>query len=1241
MKTLRFVSFLAVLFLLAPALFAQPAAPLRVAVIAETPAAANLADLLTAQLSANDKVQLLERDQILKVYREQGLSAGMGDTIKMGRLLGADGLVLLSATVSMSRGFGPVPPKATTMLTARLVAVKPGAVLLAESFSIDDSELSEWPSQFAPRLDVLLPKLGVLEKDAIPISIVNLRSAVQSDEGRASEREVKALAIQRLTKERQFFVLERQRMELLTEEKDLKSDHSAFWNGSYLLEGVLDEKGYSKDTITLSARLTPPNGGAPVPFEVSGARTNLADVVNQMALKVADALKVSPSVKSWNAADEAKQYLAEANWALRWDVKGEAQMASEAAWALGKHDLEAAMVRMNACLAAIPKVVPAGVLHGMNWKIIPEVHLDTRPPANECAPAIYALQCYEQFAKSSPEGVPKVGVQVARNGQPDLDWYRAGIDVLTASSAVLQHFHHHPDAQESVADQLVELRALARSVADLISKAPTVHDSYFVGDRLVTSDELHGLDETPNIFRCEVDWGCYWSETPDETIARYRNLMTSPVFCYLHANLWKRPPERPRLIAWKFADRQRIPVLWNEFVGELKNSPDIKLQLEADAFAVADAPASQKRAAAVTNFFDKLLANREALITNRADICYMGWHAGALAEGGLQDLYFHKYYQELDLMHQQYWRDTVEGSKRADRRTGPKGLERFAQQKKFLTNNTPFDPPTFFHLFLDTIGDITKAQALELQPLLAAYQTNLQEQIKQNQKWARNGVMVVGQIEDRIKKIIDMDENAQASAAPPLARTPLAPRAVGTGAGDGRRASASASDNPVTNIQTIDAFFSIPYAGLYGDKVTSATITAHNWVEDKLLLDFEYQANFNRFDTNSKKMKPVAEEFPAVAVFDLATKSWLVAPLRWEQLFSRNHFYHRTTLWRGKLIHCDDGKIASYDIDTKQWTPYPISDGNNYELFAANGQLCAADENTIFEITDDGKQTKLLASKRRQPPASPLDTEDFREPVVFAGPEHSLRIATEGKIFNGTGSDFHPEIADLSGQTPPLIFPDGVLFVGLRNDHPKSLYRLATESKEADLLGQQDVRAIRRPVIGHMMGGPAAKPTPPPSGPEAKWTLPGETFANAARTVRNGDLFVMRDHCQFNQVYDPRLKTYIRHVETKDGCHSEILCYSGESKQPRSVFLKFDSPEGRPVVTAGGNPIWMGFSKDLLVIGPESPMYLLNGRNSVFAPSANVIKTGIWLMPIPQLETALAAASKNQTGSGPAAGVIK
>ena len=58
------------------------AGSVRLALIVESPGAAAAADVLTVELSKKDGLQLLERAEIDKVYREQALSAGNKDYLK-------------------------------------------------------------------------------------------------------------------------------------------------------------------------------------------------------------------------------------------------------------------------------------------------------------------------------------------------------------------------------------------------------------------------------------------------------------------------------------------------------------------------------------------------------------------------------------------------------------------------------------------------------------------------------------------------------------------------------------------------------------------------------------------------------------------------------------------------------------------------------------------------------------------------------------------------------------------------------------------------------------------------------------------------------------------------------------------------------------------------------------------------------------------------------------------------------
>jgi len=66
----------------------------RLAIIPEEPALAAVADLFTVTLSTNRQVALVEREQLDRVLREQAIASANGrDFIKLGQLLGADGLV--------------------------------------------------------------------------------------------------------------------------------------------------------------------------------------------------------------------------------------------------------------------------------------------------------------------------------------------------------------------------------------------------------------------------------------------------------------------------------------------------------------------------------------------------------------------------------------------------------------------------------------------------------------------------------------------------------------------------------------------------------------------------------------------------------------------------------------------------------------------------------------------------------------------------------------------------------------------------------------------------------------------------------------------------------------------------------------------------------------------------------------------------------------------------------------------
>ncbi len=519
--------------------------PARVAIISETDELLAVADLLTMELSAKPQLQVLEREQIGKVYREQALSAANRDYVKLGQLLGADGLLIA----------GKVREGTNDFLTVRLVAVTPGLILIAVRFAWPLENLSQWAAGMSAQLMPQLPKLKVPGTEAIPLSFVSLRSAVPSAEGRELERQLTCLAIERLSEEKQVFVLERKKMQALVAEKEGQGlDDAPFWNGSYLMEGVLDRDGYSAENLTLHVRLAPPDRGAPVEFVITESRTNLAAVVESLAVKVTAALKLKPSRRAWNPAEEAEQFFQDATWAMRWKLFGQAQSASEAAWALGKHTPELASLRLRAYSEACLHREP---IHSGNTDC---VTIFAVPEADKLDPITRAL---EVFAR---------GTDFFRTNATDLDWLKSGHRALRTAAGILESFYYAAEARFGREEVLERVRAASRRAADLLSRG--------AGTNSISLDRWSDC--------LEFSWlqwneGGVWCDRPEAALPRMRETLANGFH----------PENLPRLIGWNWEDRLRVPRLQREFIQDLCAATNVNLRLEGRYLALLRAPVGE------------------------------------------------------------------------------------------------------------------------------------------------------------------------------------------------------------------------------------------------------------------------------------------------------------------------------------------------------------------------------------------------------------------------------------------------------------------------------------------------------------------------------------------------------------------------------------------------------------------------------------------------------------------------
>lgn len=1013
----------------------------RLAIIVEDPRLSAEADLLTTELSKRSDLELLEREQILKIRKEQSLVAVHGtDYLKLGNLLGADGVLILDVLEETTR----------LLVSVRLAAVNPGVLLDVAEYdfparepqeapiarpvpatigsqgssagnfgrrSLADSQ--EWCRLLVQHLDPLLPKLGVLVKEAVPISTLNIRSAAKTPQSSTIEQQLKFLLFQRLARQKEIFLLEREKLLTLAEEKSQAGPpDSPFWNGGYLLEAVIDRAGFNTNVLTLSVRLSPPARGSSFNFEVSGPRTNLAAVIDNLAPQLLGALKTMSPAVEWNSRQEAERYFEEAKWALRWEMLREAVTAAEAAWALGKADSNCAVLRVENCakLASVsPDFWHDRMYDRMHRKWVP---LAADPKIIRWA--VGALAAYRDFSVTLP----------ADGLRPDSPWYSLGIQSLESASQVLQLFHHFPKAELEAATRLAELRDSAREVSDLIVRSPAVRDLYWGTSRVFDQGQLHNLlDESPSIFKCALDYGCFWQERPEDTIELYRDLMRAPVFYFVHSDLYQRAPHNPALVAWNEGDEARVPSLWKNFIEELGASTNAHMRIEADFLRLANETTDSARETIFNRLYQNLFEPNPPSLTNTVPFRYM------LCAGSLSG---RAWFAWENMPHDKDgWLGRIWGE-RAARLQAAENEASFEAQKQYLRNNSPFDQLTFQQTFRFLY--YSAAQAVELKPLLASYKSNL---VAQAASQAERGTVTVAlqalsTVEQYVWRMVPSTEISaiqQPATQTPAGRAPPSPIPLSqlyTNSGRPKSAIApSIAKQPGADTARAASipgttFHPITQSLVQNAPESSVIVRGHRVSDNKLWLELRYG---NRREWHS-----------AIAVFDPGADAWEVfrCPGKTDNTVARGQPVFLGGEPESSLCFQPFGgalyisqwtePLRKFDLKTRRWEILPIPVEKPTQLFSINARLYGANDEAIFEILEGGHSTRLLASSRRRPVSSRLDSfHSLGEVILFPGTANSVRAFVGGKVFAWDGQDWN-QTAAFHNASPPSIFEDAALF---------------------------------------------------------------------------------------------------------------------------------------------------------------------------------------------------------------------
>ncbi len=294
--------------------------PPTVAIVPTATARSGLADLLTADLSTDAGVRLVERQAVARVVDELKLGAG-GDAaaeLKLGQLLAADAVVMLEA------GSGETPPR----VRVRVVESRTGIRLADEEWVAADLVTDR--AALLAGLRAGLQKFRVPPEGRRLVGIVGLRSEEEVGPVVATARALTVFAEQDLQRLPGVVVLEREQLRRLTTERDLTGTELDLRASASLLEGSLRREG---DTFVIALALVPLKDGKPLertittPGTTNDARDAIAKALAGMLAARVEAVAAGPTA-------EANLLLQRARKLLSFGDATQASRLAEAAYVL-------------------------------------------------------------------------------------------------------------------------------------------------------------------------------------------------------------------------------------------------------------------------------------------------------------------------------------------------------------------------------------------------------------------------------------------------------------------------------------------------------------------------------------------------------------------------------------------------------------------------------------------------------------------------------------------------------------------------------------------------------------------------------------------------------------------------------------------------------------------------------------------------------------------------------------------
>lgn len=942
-------------------------AELSLALVPENEAARPAADLLLAELSSEPGLRLLERAELQRIVSEQSLSlANSQDLLRIGKLAGADSLLLLDH-FSRVRESG----QSQQFIGLRLILVQAGVVLHTADYAWPVPDPSEWSRKTARALVPQFGKARVSEASALKLSLLNLRSATASMDSRLLEQELNGVLLKRLARETNIFVLERQKLGATLLERELNSEAAPFWQGSYLIDGTVNKQGYNTNLIQIEGRVVSPGGKVTNVIELTEARGEVPKLIDRLVLEVLKAANLAPS-GSWDRTGEAARYFEEAGWSLRWGLWREAQSAADAAWALGKQDEAAASRRVEAySRASKPQT---GIRYSYPQRRRKSFE---KPPQAESLPSgIAALSIFLDWSRRM--GVEKAGKQ----------WVSVGLGALENASQLLSVYYFTQEARDGHEEELAELRGLCRQTAEWLASAPSVRAPFFLDGAALSIDEIRLEFEHENLFTTMARYGALWQERMADALRMQSMLISAPSFGLIRKDYFGDPFNAGPVAGWKWNERMNALPVWREFLADLEKSTNLVTCVNAKILKCGTLSLDSERHERIREILGLLRANQEEL----------GKHPSPLR-------YEHQLEELVGLASnvETPEREALKREIRLAETTVMQPIERaqeaaslFPQQKQFL-QNLEIDFSQFTRLFPPS-GTFAKGQAEALAGLLAHYRAGLTNLLKKaearDQGKIRNSLALSAHLEDRLNEML----GKRAPVRPPVSasnQVPASPNGQAAGLPEGAR-------KAPTNVEGGGAIRPRP-VGPFGRGGQPEPLTPTAVRTNRLVVDLfqrlppEVMALTNVSDLRNTSYAPAGsniwlrswfiqqrpengyrrEERGVIALFNPESGVREIIPTDFEQPVYHSPFSPMAPdfqVWKGDLYAAGGSELRKYDRARQEWQTLPVPLSRSAQVFALDGHLLILNADSLQELEGSGAGAKTLASSRRNPPVTPLDT---------------------------------------------------------------------------------------------------------------------------------------------------------------------------------------------------------------------------------------------------------------------------